>query len=132
MHSVRLPDRVRRAMIAHARDEAPNECCGLLVGRDAAIDESVRTRNLAGSPSRYLIDPADHVALIRRLRDTHRTILGAYHSHPSSPAVPSRTDRDEAFYPDFVWMIVSLVHPAGEIAAFRLDGGKVEPVEIVR
>jgi proteasome lid subunit RPN8/RPN11 len=132
MTPVRLPDRVRSELIAHARDEAPNECCGLLIGRGTSIDQSVRAANLASSPAtRYLLDPADHVATIRRLRGSDRTIVGAYHSHPASPAVPSATDRAEAFYPDFIWVIVSLVEPAGEVAAFRVDADRAEPIAIV-
>ena len=118
-------------MIAHALEEAPNECCGLLIGRGLIIEESVRTHNLCASPTRYQIDPADHVATIRRLRGTHQSIVGAYHSHPRTAAAPSQTDRAEAFYPDFVWLIVSLLEPTGDIAAFRLADGTVTSLPII-
>ena len=44
-------------MLAHAREEAPRECCGLLVGKGDAVERSVRARNLDARPTRYLIDP---------------------------------------------------------------------------
>ena len=96
------------AMIAHARDEAPLECCGLLLGAPGVIEEAVRATNLRRSRTAYLVDPADHFALIRRARKEGRTIVGAYHSHPRSPAVPSPVDLQEAQYPEFLYVIVSL------------------------
>src|SRR5690242_13556555 len=90
------------ALIAHARREAPNECCGLLIGSPSRIDESIAARNVAASPSRFLIDPSEHIAINRRLRGSSREVVGTYHSHPHSPAEPSPTDVAEAYYPEFV------------------------------
>lgn len=131
MEVVRVRQEVRDAIVAHAREEAPNECCGLLIGCDGAIVESVRARNLRRSPSRYLLDPATHVRTIRRLRGTGRDVLGAYHSHPHTRPIPSETDRAEALYPDFVWVIVSLLEPEGDVAGFRIAQGSVTPVALV-
>ncbi len=117
------------AMVSHARREAPNECCGLLVGLPGRIDESVAATNLAASPARFLLDPSDHIAINRRLRGSGREVIGAYHSHPNSPAEPSPTDVAEAYYPDFIYVIVSLMEatrPA--IRAFRIVGQHVTPV----
>ena len=117
------------AMVAHARREAPNECCGLLVGWPGRIDESIAATNLAASPSRFLLDPSDHIAFNRRLRGSGREVIGAYHSHPHSPAEPSPTDVAEAYYSDFVYVIVSLMEatrPA--VRAYRIVGQRVTPV----
>jgi [CysO sulfur-carrier protein]-S-L-cysteine hydrolase len=123
--------RVIDTMIAHAREEAPNECCGLLAGRDGRVDECVRTRNLKGSPSEYLVDPADHFAAIRRVRAEGRSIIGAYHSHPRSRAVPSPTDVSEAHYPEFVYVIVSLADAgAPEVRAYRIGNGRFAAVAL--
>jgi desampylase len=122
MNAVQLRDEVRADMIAHARDEAPNECCGLLVGAGSLIDECVRVRNLRASPTRYLLDPAEHIATNRRLRGSRRAVIGCYHSHPHTSPVPSDTDRAEALYEEFVWVIVSLAGSgSGEVAAYRLE-----------
>jgi len=99
------------AMIAHARDEAPRECCGLLVGNAATIDEAVRTTNIEPGTTRYRIDPADHFRLIKTLRGTGREIVGAYHSHPRSPARPSPTDVADSCGEVFLYVIVSLMSP---------------------
>ena len=120
------------AIVAHARETAPDECCGLLVGTKSAIDEAVRTRNLEAGPSRYQVDPADHIALMKRLRGSGRTIVGAYHSHPRSSAMPSASDVAEAFYPDFVYLIVSLAAPnRPECRAWRIRDGAIEEIALL-
>ena len=107
-------------MLAHAREEAPRECCGLLIGTSDAIERSVRARNLADRATRYLIDPEDHFAAIHAARRNGREVVGAYHSHPSGPPVPSATDRAEANSgADFVYVIVSLMDEA--VRAYRAE-----------
>lgn len=108
MDTIIIPSAVLTSIVEHAKRDAPNECCGLLVGSAQAIDQAVETRNARSSPTRYLVDPEDHFALIRTLRGTSREIVGAYHSHPASPARPSPTDLAEAWSDDFVYVIVSL------------------------
>jgi proteasome lid subunit RPN8/RPN11 len=133
MDVVHLSDAARADMIAHARAEAPRECCGLLIGQAARIDESVRIRNIHANPARYLLDPAEHIATNRRLRGSGHSVVGCYHSHPHSPAIPSDTDRAEAYYSEFVWMIVSLAVPdVPEVAAYRLRNGEFVTIEVLR
>jgi proteasome lid subunit RPN8/RPN11 len=132
MDSIEVGADVLRAVTDHARSEAPNECCGLLVGTSGCIERSVPTTNLAPSPTRYEVDPREHVALIRTLRGGSQSIVGAYHSHPHSPATPSATDIAEAFYPEFIHLIVSLadwMEPV--IRGYRICNGNVEPVLLV-
>jgi proteasome lid subunit RPN8/RPN11 len=121
---------VRGAIVAHAQAEAPRECCGLLVGRDGIIDEAVPSPNVDPDPNRYEIDARLHVATNRRLRGSGRTVVGAYHSHPQSPAFPSPSDVAEAYYADFIWIIVSLAGAAAEIRAFRIEAGGFREMEI--
>ena len=116
---------------AHAAREAPNECCGLLTGVSGRIDEAVPARNVLQSATRYEIDPAEHIALNRRLRGTGRSIVGAYHSHPQSAPVPSPRDVAEARYPEFIWLIVSLAGERPECRAFRIEGGRVQELPLV-
>ena len=120
--ALRIGLHVLAGIIRHARDEAPRECCGLLVGQDSLIDEFVGTRNLRASEVAYEIDPADHFAVIKRTRRMGRTILGAYHSHPRSAAVPSPTDLAEA-HAEFLYVIVSLRDQPPDVRAYRLVDG---------
>src|SRR5215475_11330816 len=122
---------VLERLAAHARAEAPLECCGLLVGTPSLIDESVPTTNIAVSPVRFQVDPRDHFELQRTLRGTPRAIVGSYHSHPASRPLPSETDVAQAYYPEFVHVIVSLALPVPEIRAFRIRSGNVAAVDLV-
>ena len=120
-----IPRAVICDMLAHAREEAPRECCGLLIGTGATVERSVRTRNGDARPTRYLIDPEDHFTAIRVARSENRQVVGAYHSHPASAPVPSATDLAEAQSgSDFLYVIVSLV--GDDVRAYRMDGGSFE------
>jgi len=128
---VTLPDTVLRDMIAHAIAESPRECCGLLVGEGWQVGDSVRTTNLAPGTTRYLIDPAEQVALLKRLRGGPQDVIGAYHSHPRSPAWPSPTDVAECFSAHFLYVIVSLAGAAPVARAFQIDDGSIRELTIV-
>lgn len=118
------------AIVEHARREAPLECCGLLIGTGDEIVESRPARNLEASAVVYLVDPQDHFAAIRYARVRGLTILGAYHSHPRSPAQPSPTDIRDANDPDFVHVIVSLAHAEPQVAAFRIANAESIPLTL--
>jgi proteasome lid subunit RPN8/RPN11 len=126
---VEIPANVVRDMLAHAREEAPRECCGLLVGTGESVVRSVRARNLDAKATRYLIDPEDHFAAIRAARAEGLEVVGAYHSHPSSTPVPSATDIAEANSgSDFLYVIVSLVNE--DVRAYRIDMGVCKPLAL--
>jgi proteasome lid subunit RPN8/RPN11 len=116
-------------MLAHARDAAPAECCGLLLGRDDRITEAVRTANVSENPNRYEINPRDYIVTRRDARKRHLDVLGFYHSHPHSSAHPSPTDLAEATYPDLLYVIVSLAAEPAHVRMFRLDAGTATGVD---
>jgi proteasome lid subunit RPN8/RPN11 len=110
------------AIVAHARDAAPDECCGLLLGSASAIDEAARARNVADDRRvRFLIDPQDHIEARRDARRRRLDVVGFYHSHPRSAAVPSPTDLAEAAYPDHLHLIVSVVSDPPDVRLFRVE-----------
>ncbi len=133
MSRVDVERAVVEAMVAHARAEAPNECCGLLVASQGRIDECVPARNVFTSPTRYRIDPAQHFAVLRRLRGTARAVVGAYHSHVRTAARPSPRDIAEAHDPDLLYVIVSLQdadHP--DVRGYRIRSGQVQEVRLTQ
>jgi proteasome lid subunit RPN8/RPN11 len=128
---VRVRRAVLEAMIAHARADAPLECCGLLIGREGLIDESWPARNLRGSAVVYQVDPRDHFEAIRTARRSGRAVIGAYHSHPGSPAVPSPTDVAEAHDASLLYVIVSLLNELPDVRAFTLETGNFSERSLV-
>jgi hypothetical protein len=88
---LRLPGRVLDEVVAHARAEAPRECCGLLIGRAGEIERAFPARNARRGTTRYLIDPRDHFAAIKAAREAGAGVVGYYHSHPSTAPQPSPT-----------------------------------------
>lgn len=119
------------ALTAHARHAAPEECCGVLLGVGERIVAAVPGRNLAASPTRFELDPRDHIAARRQARSTHQEVLGFYHSHPGSRATPSETDVAEWSYPEAIALIVSLDGEHPDARAFRLaNDGAVEEIRL--
>jgi proteasome lid subunit RPN8/RPN11 len=121
---------VKRAMIAHAVRVAPLECCGFLVGRDTDVLCAVEMDNIEGSPTRFRMDDVAHIELRRVLRRATPAlaILGIYHSHPQGEAYPSETDVAQAFYPDWVHVIVGLGGRQPVVRGFRIVDTEVRPV----
>jgi proteasome lid subunit RPN8/RPN11 len=128
---LRVARRALDEMIAAARAAEPAECCGVLLGTPGAIAEAAPTRNLAGDPNRFLIDPEEHIVARREGRRRGLELVGFYHSHPHSPAVPSATDLAEAAYPDHFHAIVSLVAEPALVRLYRLESGRFVEVAFV-
>jgi len=123
-----LPRAIRDAVVAHAREASPFECCGILVGTPHAIVTAVRAANLSESPTRFLIDPHDHIRARREARAARLEVIGFYHSHPRSDAVPSATDLAEASYAGHLYLIVGLAGDDPDVQLYRFTGSSFEAV----
>jgi proteasome lid subunit RPN8/RPN11 len=91
----------------------------------------VRAGNLADSPTRFLIDPRDHIEARRRARRRGLEVVGFYHSHPHSPPRPSSTDVAESTYTEAVQLIVSLQGAIATTGLFQIAGGSVTQLALV-
>ena len=134
--SVELTATIVQRLIDHARAEYPNEMCGVIVGDRPAAEggKPLRweaTRNKAASPFRYEIDPDDLYRLTMETDDADETFWAIAHSHTHSPARPSPTDIGLAFYPDAIYLLVSLAEEQPVVAAWRIRDGQVYPVELI-
>lgn len=106
------------AILSHAAEAHPNECCGLLLGEEARITKAQPTQNVHPDPATHFeIDPAALIAAHKAEREGGPRIIGYYHSHPNGRAQPSPTDRESAAHDGKVWAIVA----NGGIGFFR-DG----------
>jgi proteasome lid subunit RPN8/RPN11 len=131
IRSICITEAVRLAIEAHALKSRPAECCGLLSGRVEVITEIHPLRNEAETPeTRYFATPEDLFAAMRRIRESGQILLGVYHSHPRSPAHPSASDVEMAFYPEAFYFIISL-EPRVELRAFKIEQSRIEDVEIM-
>jgi proteasome lid subunit RPN8/RPN11 len=123
---------VRDAIVAHALETAPAECCGLLLGRSDEILEAIRARNVADDrTTRFRVDPADHFAARRAARARGLELTGFYHSHPGTAAEPSARDVAEFSYAGHLYAIVSLQVEPPEVRLFRFDAGNFQRVSFV-
>jgi len=117
------------AVMAHSRETAPAGCCGVLLGSGQRIVEAVPARNRSDDLNRFEIDPHDHIAARRTARARRLEVVGFYHSHPHSPAIPSATDIAEATYDGCLYLIVSLVSdPAARL--YRMNSSGPSEVQI--
>jgi [CysO sulfur-carrier protein]-S-L-cysteine hydrolase len=120
-----IPAEVRSALIAHAEEERPNEACGLLLLRDSLAKEYVRGENAAASPYRFDLKVDPEVWFL----EDEGYELAVFHSHLSSPPRPSRTDIENiGLWQGRPYVILSL--RSGELAAWRIADGRVEPLDL--
>lgn len=131
---MRIPQGLIDEMVAHARDDLPNECCGMIGGTEGEAIEVIRVENAAASPLRYEMDPRAQYDAYRSIEDRGHELLGIYHSHTKSAAYPSQTDVNQAVaWPDQVYVIVSLEDPdAPDVRGYLLRDLKIAdaPLEV--
>jgi [CysO sulfur-carrier protein]-S-L-cysteine hydrolase len=120
-------------IVAHARDEAPNECCGMVSGANGAATRVHRARNAFASPLRYEVHPQDQFRITMEIEDRGEEIAAIYHSHTRSEAYPSQTDINlAANWPDPLYLICSLADPERpDTRAFAIRDGGVEEVDLI-
>lgn len=134
--AVTLSATLVEALVAHARAEYPNEMCGVIVGDRAAADGGRArrwepARNRAASPMRYDIHPDDLYRLTVETDDADEVFWAIVHSHTHSAPRPSLTDVGLAFYPEALYILVSLEAAEPALAAWRIVGGEVFSVELL-
>lgn len=119
-------------MVAHARDDLPNECCGMIGGREGEASSVIRVENSAASPLRYEMDPQEQYNALKAIEDDGGELLGIYHSHTKSAAYPSQTDVNQAVaWPEQIYVIISLAdEDAPDVKAYLLKDLKIADVEI--
>jgi proteasome lid subunit RPN8/RPN11 len=111
-------------IIAHAREAAPQECCGLIgASGDNQAQTLYRARNIAPNPMvAYEAAPEDLFAAQRNMRERNEQLFAIYHSHPNaSDPQPSATDVRLAYYPTAVYLIVGLGSLEPRLKAFRIS-----------
>jgi proteasome lid subunit RPN8/RPN11 len=115
------------AINSHGEQDYPYECCGLLIGRFESDGIKVVTetypisnaREESAKRNRFLITPEELMSGERHARDRNLDVVGFYHSHPESPAVPSQYDLEHA-WPTYSYIIVSVMNQkAGDLFSWE-------------
>jgi proteasome lid subunit RPN8/RPN11 len=120
-----IPPSVRSALVEHAEAERPNEACGLLALRDGVAERYVPGRNAAESPYRFELEVDPEAWFL----EDEGYELAVFHSHPASPPQPSRTDVENiGLWQGRLYVILEV--RSGDLAAWRIEDGRVEPVEV--
>lgn len=117
-------------MVAHALQDAPNECCGMIASRDGEAVKVHRATNAAASPLRYEIDGAEQYRIQMTIDDEDLELGAIYHSHTRSEPYPSQTDINLAFYPDALYVIVGVAGDEPDVRAYEIHDGQVSETEL--
>jgi [CysO sulfur-carrier protein]-S-L-cysteine hydrolase len=129
---MRIPQSLIDEIVAHAREDLPNECCGMIGGTDGEARTVYRTENAERSPLRYSIDAAEQFRLMREIEKAGEELVAIYHSHTKSAAYPSQTDVNLAGWPGAVYLIVSLADSqAPDAKGFWIRDGGIADAELV-
>ena len=119
-------------MVEHAREEAPDECCGMVAGHDGELVKVYRATNVEHSHLRFMIDPKDQLRIDRDIDDAGLELTAIYHSHTRTEPKPSETDKVFAkLWPGVLWIIVGLAGEEPEVRTWRIDDGQATEAELV-
>jgi proteasome lid subunit RPN8/RPN11 len=118
-------------IVAHAREDLPNECCGMVGGADGEARTVYRAENAEASPFRYSIDAKEQFRLMQEIEGGGEELVGIYHSHTKSSAYPSQTDVNLAGWPEAVYLIASLADgDRPDVKGFWIRDGKISEAEL--
>jgi [CysO sulfur-carrier protein]-S-L-cysteine hydrolase len=120
-------------IVAHARRDFPNECCGMIAVRDGRAVSVHEAENLAASPLRFEVDGMEVHRTIEEIEDAGGELGAIYHSHTRSDPYPSQTDINfAAGWPGVEWLIVGLRRNSDEVVvrSYTIDDGRVSEVEV--
>jgi [CysO sulfur-carrier protein]-S-L-cysteine hydrolase len=131
---VRIDRALLDEIVAHAVRDAPNECCGLILGRDGSATSARALENLAASPFRFDIDGRELIAFAFADEDDDDQLLAIYHSHTRSAPYPSQTDVNfAAGWPGVEWLIVGIPKAKDaepEARSYLIEDGTIREVEL--
>jgi len=105
---LKIPNNIFEQMLAQARAEMPIEACGILAGKDGTVEKFYKMTNADSSNEHFTMTPQEQFNVIKDIRSADRKMLAIYHSHPETPARPSKEDIRLAYDSDISYLIISL------------------------
>ena len=126
-----IPQHIIEGIIEQARNELPNEACGLLFGTENEVVKQFPLTNIDHSPEHFSFNPREQFQALHEARKEGLQIIANYHSHPETPARPSAEDIRLAYDPGIVYVILSLQEKKRPvIKAFRIKDGHSEEIPV--
>lgn len=120
-------------IIEHCQKEYPKEACGILAGMAGRVSKVYKMKNTSDNPQIcYFMEPGEQLRVFKEMRNSGIEMSGIYHSHSKSPAYPSPRDCEMAYYPEAVYLIISLKdfnNP--EVRVFKIIEGKIEEEKVI-
>ena len=127
---LKIKKSVISAITEHARRELPYEVCGYLAENNGVVLHHYELTNIDAADDHFNMDPSEQFAAVKDMRGRNLTLRAAYHSHPVTPARPSKEDIRLAFDPNISYVIISLSGDQPIIKSFIIRHGEVQAEEI--
>lgn len=129
--ALRVQAAILDEIIRECRQASPREACGILAGKEGEVQRVYGIENVSEEPEkRYVMDAKLQFAVFREMRSDGLELVGIFHSHPATPAYPSKTDTELAFYPEAAYLIVSLVGKQPDVRAFAIEQDSFSEMEL--
>lgn len=132
---LRMKKRDLQEIVNHCQREYPHEACGILAGREGAVEKVYPMENISETPQTcYFMKPEEQLKVFKEMRNLNLELVAIYHSHINTSAYPSTRDVKLAFYPEASYLIISLARgEVSEIKSFKIREKKIseEELEIV-
>lgn len=129
---ITIAKKLLNQIIEHSKQKYPREACGILAGRNGVVEKVYQMQNVSETPAtRYFMKPQEQLKVFKEIRKLNLEMVGIYHSHVDSPAYPSATDLELAFYPEAIQIIISLQDfDNPDVQGFKIIEDKIEAEKI--
>lgn len=117
-------------MIHYCQSHLPIEACGMLSGEGNHIRSIYPLENIEHSDHNFAIGEKDFNNTLREIKTKREVFNGVFHSHPTSPAVPSKGDVKNAYSPDIIYFIISLARKDPQVEAYKFRNGNISKLNI--
>jgi len=129
---ISITKKVYESMIDNAKNDYPNEACGILAGEPKGlVSVFFPMANMDNASISYFMDPKEQLSVFKKMREIGVEMSGIFHSHVASEAYPSQKDIRLAFYSEVSYFIVSLMDMKKPVLrSFKIQNEKVAEEEI--
>lgn len=125
---IEIPNEIVEKIFEQGREELPIEACGYLAGNNGVVTKRYRLTNIDGAHDHFSLDPKEQFETYKKAKEEGLKLLAVYHTHPETPARPSKEDIKLAYDPTISYVIASISE--NDIKSFKIKKGEVTKEEI--